>query len=178
MKKEIWKDVPGWVGFYQVSNRGRVRSCYRKIIIRNPQGALRPRTFRARILNPFGLNYFMVSFTRPQFSRKYFYVHELVAMAFLGPRPPAKEICHNNGNPKDNSLENLRYGTRKENAEDCTRHGRRFYFKAHESPNCKLSRKQVLEIRKSKQTQRALAAKFGVGHGTIGAIRRGERYWR
>jgi hypothetical protein len=50
--------------------------------------------------------------------------HVAVALAFLGPRPPGQEVRHLNGNPLDNRLSNLQYGTRSENAQDRIRHGR------------------------------------------------------
>lgn len=51
------------------------------------------------------------------------YVHRLVAESFLGPCPDGLEVCHNDGNPANNHISNLRYGTRKENTEDSRRHG-------------------------------------------------------
>lgn len=50
-------------------------------------------------------------------------VHALVALAFLGPRPPELEVCHNDGNPHNNSPENLRYDTHASNMRDKIQHG-------------------------------------------------------
>ena len=50
-------------------------------------------------------------------------MHRLVLAAFVGPLPEGKEVCHNNGNPGDNRLENLRYGTKSENNLDRVKHG-------------------------------------------------------
>jgi hypothetical protein len=50
-------------------------------------------------------------------------VHALVANAFIGPRPTGMEVCHRDGNPANNELANLRYGTRSENVLDQVRHG-------------------------------------------------------
>lgn len=50
-------------------------------------------------------------------------VHQLVASAFFGPPPPKMEVRHLNGIPHDNRIENLRYGTRKENIRDGVNHG-------------------------------------------------------
>lgn len=52
-----------------------------------------------------------------------FLVHALVMAAFVGPRPPQADICHNNGNPMDNRLSNLRYDTHKNNHADQQLHG-------------------------------------------------------
>lgn len=51
------------------------------------------------------------------------YVHRLVLETFVGPRPEGMEACHNNGDPTDNRLGNLRWDTRSENVKDAVRHG-------------------------------------------------------
>ena len=56
--------------------------------------------------------------------RKRVAVHRLVADAYLGAKPVGYEVCHINGDKTDNRAENLRYGTRKENAADREQHGR------------------------------------------------------
>ena len=50
-------------------------------------------------------------------------IHALVMESFEGPRPSGAEIRHLNGNPLDNRLSNLRYGTKSENMLDAVRHG-------------------------------------------------------
>lgn len=54
---------------------------------------------------------------------KRYYIHRLVLLAFVGPCPPGMECCHIDGNPINNRLSNLRWGTRRENMEDRVRHG-------------------------------------------------------
>jgi hypothetical protein len=51
------------------------------------------------------------------------YVHQLVAVAFLGPRPVGLAVCHNNGVKDDCRLTNLRHDTYKNNMRDAIRHG-------------------------------------------------------
>lgn len=51
------------------------------------------------------------------------FVHQLVAESFLGERPDGADVRHLNGNPADNRVENLTYGTRSENVLDSVRHG-------------------------------------------------------
>jgi len=53
----------------------------------------------------------------------FFYVHCLVLEAFTGPRPPGRDCCHNDGNPENNSLANLRWDTRRQNQLDTKKHG-------------------------------------------------------
>ena len=57
-------------------------------------------------------------------NRPVFKVHRLVALAFIGPPPsPKHEVCHNDGNPANNAVGNLRWDTRSENVLDQVRHG-------------------------------------------------------
>lgn len=120
---EQWKPIPDWEGLYEVSDQGRVRSLDREVAGRNRYGEI-TRTLRGRVLKapPNSDGYLMVSLCRDgsPVSRK---VHVLVAVAFLGERPEGMDVCHNNGNPADNRLLNLRYDTRAENITDAVRHG-------------------------------------------------------
>jgi hypothetical protein len=50
-------------------------------------------------------------------------VHRIVTMAFHGPCPDGMEVCHNDGNPDNNSAANLRWDTRKANHADKLKHG-------------------------------------------------------
>ncbi|AKL88202.1 hypothetical protein GMA3_25 [Gordonia phage GMA3] len=49
--------------------------------------------------------------------------HTLIAMVFIGERPPGYDVCHKNGIPSDNRVENLYYGTKSQNQLDSVRHG-------------------------------------------------------
>lgn len=57
--------------------------------------------------------------------RKKWMLHNLMATLFLGPKPGrAFQVRHLDGNPKNNRIENLAWGTAKENAQDREKHGR------------------------------------------------------
>lgn len=58
-------------------------------------------------------------------------VHWMVAETFIGPRPPGQVVRHLNGDPGDNRVENLAYGTHSENMLDMVRHGRNNTAKTH-----------------------------------------------
>lgn len=51
-------------------------------------------------------------------------VHQLIALAFIGPRPDGQEVLHSDGDPLNCTLGNLSYGTHGENMHDRIRHGR------------------------------------------------------
>ena len=113
---EHWKPVPGWEGYYEVSNHGRVAGVGR----RDSRGHLRKR--RILSLNrrtPSGHLRAALSRDGKTYTRL---IHQLVAEAFIGPRPEGLEVCHNNGDPSDNRPENLRYDTRTANMRDAVKH--------------------------------------------------------
>ena len=117
---ERWKPVKGYEGIYEVSSHGRVRSVDRTITRSDGQvRRLKGRAMRAT-LNEHGYPFVDL---RNQGKRRVRKVHSLVAEAFIGPRPDSMDVCHNDGNPANNHVDNLRYGTHSENMLDKVRHG-------------------------------------------------------
>ena len=96
-------------------------------------------------------------------------IHQLVLETFIGPCPKGMVCRHLDGNPQNNSLDNLRWGTLSENNLDTVRHGN------HGGGNHKLSRKIVSTIRELHRratpvTQARLAEYFGVKQPAISNI--------
>ena len=73
-------------------------------------------------------------------------VARLVFEAFVGPKPSGLEGCHNDGNPRNNRIENLRYDTHQENMRDKERHGT--VARGERAGNVKLTEARVREIRR------------------------------
>ncbi|MEW1706979.1 NUMOD4 motif-containing HNH endonuclease [Microbacterium sp. NPDC089190] len=117
---ERWLPVPGWDGLYEVSDEGRVRSLARVVMRRNGV-ALRVRS-RDLVASPEPNGHLQVSLKSPGV-RSQRRIHQLVLEAFVGPRPPGHETCHNDGDPSNNRLENLRWDTQSENTRDRVVHG-------------------------------------------------------
>lgn len=94
-------------------------------------------------------------------------VHRLVLFAFRGPPPEGHECCHFDGNPANNTLNNLRWGTHRENGKDMIRHGTNPSGEKYGAS--KLTWDAVREIRRigASCSQRKLAARYGVGKSTI-----------
>ena len=71
-------------------------------------------------------------------------VHQLVALAFLGPVPDGMQVRHKDRNPSNNRPSNLEYGTPQDNSDDMIKHGTSPV--GVRNPNCKLSDASVIEI--------------------------------
>lgn len=105
------------------------------------------------------------------------YVHVIVLEAFVGPCPSGLECRHLDGNPANNNLWNLCWGTRKENGEDRIRHGRSGKGEAggmHVLTEDDV--REVLRMRAEGKTMIDIARWFGVHDRTIQAIMYG-RSW-
>ncbi|MCV7100052.1 NUMOD4 motif-containing HNH endonuclease [Mycobacterium palustre] len=121
---ERWLSIPGWEGFYEVSDLGRVRSVDRVIV--HPISG--PSALKGRILKQSptsdGGHLVVTLVDSIGGRRRVAKVHHLVLEAFVGPRPHGMESCHRNDIGTDNSLTNLRWDTRSSNVRDQIRNGR------------------------------------------------------
>ena len=190
---ENWRQVPGFEGFYSVSDKGRVRR-------EGPGYHCR----KTRILKPGnnGFGYRHVEFSIAG-KCKVFRIHYLVLLAFVGPRPEGHCTNHIDFNPSNNRLENLEYVTPKENTWHSIfrlAHGDRHYSRKHpeylargdrsgprlhpermargeNNGSAKLTEKQVCEIRKTMGiSQRKLGNIYGVSGTTIMNIKNRNRW--
>ena len=178
MSAERWLPVVGFEGLYEVSDLGRVRSLDR-IVARGGRGDYsgNTRLAKGRVLKPVinrkrgGYRYVNLLADGAQTLRR---VCVLVLAAFVGPRPAGQETRHRNGNAQDDRLDNLLYGTPKENAEDRKRHGT--HAQGETAPNARLTESIVKHILASKADAETLGARYGVHPGHINNIRRGARW--
>lgn len=109
--EEIWKDIAGYEGYYQISNRGRVKSLTRKTKYQNTTRKLKEKIKSAFISTT---GYERVELSRDNSNKKY-NVHRLVATAFI-PKIEGKEfVNHINGIKTDNRVENLEWCSCSEN---------------------------------------------------------------
>lgn len=103
---EIWKDIPGYEGLYQVSNLGRVRSLDR--LTPMPNGKLRRECGRVMYQSTTRCGYYVIGLSKGD-KRKYFSVHRLVAMAFIHNPDNLRCVNHKDENKMNNHLDNLEW---------------------------------------------------------------------
>ena len=114
-----WKDHPDYVGYYQVSDNGRVRSVDRLV---NCDYGQRVSHGKELTLGDRGDGRMIVAFWRDN-KQKMMRVHRLVLETFIGPCPDGMECRHLDGDAANNNISNLAWGTRKENDADKVAHG-------------------------------------------------------
>jgi hypothetical protein len=120
---ERWLPIPGYEGYYDVSDLGRVRSLDRVVL----QGG-RPRRVNGRDLRQYvdGERRHWVNLTRAGrgSSQK---VSRLVLLAFVGPAPAGMICCHSDDDPHNNRLTNLRWDTHSANRFDAVKNAKDYW---------------------------------------------------
>ena len=179
--REEWVDVPEFEGIYHVSSHGNVR-----------RASSGPHTRPGKVLKPTQSigsgGYYRISLYNNG-AKRIVFIHRLVLLAFVGPRPDDKECLHIDGNKLNNRLDNLRYGTHRENMQDRIRHGRRFQpdNRGERCGAAKLKNADIHAIRYllhhgihpsgRRLFQREIAGMFGVERKVISDIKNGKT-WR
>jgi len=110
--KEIWKPIAGYEGLYEISNCGKIKSLHH-----NKERILK--------LNKHRDGHLLIKLCKNNIYKSFF-VHRLVLEAFVGLCPLEMECRHLDGNPENNRLDNLKWGTRSENVKDSIKHNTRF----------------------------------------------------
>jgi hypothetical protein len=150
-----WVQIPSYPG-YEVSDSGCVRS-------RRTGKLLSLSTKR-------GKHPYQRAHLCQEGKARYVLVHRLVLESFVGPCPDGMQALHLDNNPRNNRLDNLRWGTAKENHSTIDRRGTA-------NGRCKLTPKKVSDIRASKEQHSTLSTRFGVSATTIQNIRN-RRLWK
>lgn len=169
--QEIWKDIPGFEGYYQASSFGQVRSLDRIVPLKDG----RTRFAQGRILRPgITTNYLSVSLCISAIEKS-FLIHYLVMLTFAGPRPAGYEINHQDGDKSNNSFANLEYVTTSQNKYHAFANGLSPKGSAHK--NAKLNETAVREIRQliaEGFAEQQIAGRYGVTRNVIWRIKHGK----
>ena len=167
---EEWRPISGYEGLYEVSNLGRVR---RLTTVNGYQaGSIRGGTPNAH-------GHFSLALSKRGDHRAYF-VHRLVAEAFLGPSPEGLCVNHKDGNKQNNRADNLEYATIAENNLHAQRLGLTRHACGTTNGRSKLTDEAVTSIRRELTEgirPPEIARRFQVSTSTIRAIRSGKT-WR
>lgn len=108
---EVWKDIENYEGLYQISNFGNVKSLTRQVYTSNPKFT-GYRVLREKLLRPGKTKDGYSSVVlRKDGKGKSYYVHRLVAEAFLQNPHNLPEINHKDENKENNHVNNLEWCT-------------------------------------------------------------------
>lgn len=175
--EEIWKDIRGYEGLYQVSNLGRVKSVGR-CITKNYGGNIRPFLLKDKILRPCfdgKKHYVHVNLSKDGIVTTY-NIHRLVAIAFI-PNPYGYlEINHIDENKTNNRVDNLEWCDHSYN----NTYGSKLHqTRGMKNPQNKLSDHDVVEIRRRRsngELLRTLADEYGISKSHVCSICKGT-FW-
>lgn len=116
MENEVWKDIKGYEGLYQVSNLGRVKS-----LKRYEKSGQKTRLRSEKILkqnNAMGYNYVILSKCS---KLKSYRIHRLVAETFISNLQQLPQVNHIDGNKTNNCVDNLEWCTASYNIKEAYR---------------------------------------------------------
>ena len=133
---EIWKDVIGYEGMYQVSNCGRIKSLKRKFVLKD-----------VILKNGINQNGYPVINLCDNGEQKLKTIHRIVLEAFTEPESHKNCINHIDGNKINNNINNLEWCTQKENVRHAFRIGLSKRKKGEESRLSRLTNTDVHQIR-------------------------------
>jgi hypothetical protein len=172
--KEVWKDIVGYEGSYQISNKGRVKSLkriiYRSDGVKQSYGGLLKTQYKSK------RGYMISSLCKNGKSQKS-KIHRLIAIHFI-PNPDNKpKINHIDGNKLNNNLDNLEWCTDMENSQHAWKTGL-IDNKGSKNGMSKLTKSEVLNIRnlKGKITYREIAEKHNISNANAWLIANKKRW--
>lgn len=166
MQEEIWKDIPGLEGKYQVSNFGNVKSLPR---LRKSKGDCLA-LIQGKLLTPkVNDSGYLTVHLRSDEINKYPTIHRLVAEVFIPNTENKKTVNHIDGNKLNNNLSNLEWSTHAEQMQHASQHN---LLEVRGAPKfSKEFKKEIYEYyQENKVSIKKLAEIFEVSERTAGRI--------
>ena len=166
---EIWKDIKGYEGLYQVSNRGRVKSLERIVMRKNGRPYSVPELIKARQIDRKG--YDRIGLNKNG-KKKRFFVHRLVLQAFNSSSDETLEVNHIDGNKLNNNVENLEWVTSSENSIHAFKNNLHNH-QGERNTNASITDSEAKEIKKLKGkglTQKEVGEMFGTTYYVVANI--------
>lgn len=163
---EIWKDIPGYEP-YQASQLGRIR---------NGNGCLLPTH-----LTGYKPKQYLAVSLKSKDRRRSYKIHRLVLMAFFG-SPQTRQVgCHKNDDPLNNHVDNLYWGTQKQNVADSVRSGKHYKFPEKNififkpSISAEVINNIRIDYAEGKFSQKFIAEKYNVDPSYVSYLVRNKR---
>lgn len=170
---ENWKVVPGYEGYYEISDQGKVRSLAR-VVQGKKKKTVSPRVLKTQL----HVGYIRAYLTKNSTTES-IYVHILVWKTFRGLIPETHEIDHIDGNKTNNYLDNLQCISKP--VHKALTVSRRQHARGEKVGNSKLKTKQVEEIKELLKdptiAQNTIARRYNISQGVISSIKTG-RTWK
>lgn len=173
---EVWLPISGYVGLYEISSYGRIRSKDRALVCGYGVSVKKGQIIKPYI-TPKG--YATVNLWR-EGKKKPFWIHRLVAMHFIANESCLPEVNHKDFNKQNNCIDNLEWVTKKENIRHAYQAGKTFRIEMCKQGH-KLSIEKAEEMRQLHAAGRShyeIAAMFGVAVVTSRAVIRGAHWVR
>lgn len=174
--EQIWKDIKGYEGLYQVSNIGNIRSLDRKVFNNGNNSIC---NVKGKILKPNkdkgGYEY--VGLVKNKTKTNSIKVHRLVAFAFCEGYEVGLEVNHKDGVRHNNNFNNLEWVSRSKNIRDTFKRGRDVNGQKNNSSKLKNEYIGIIaSLYDSGVSQKVISNAFGVSQGTISNIITNKHY--
>lgn len=169
---EIWKDVVGYEGLYQVSNLGNVKSIDR--FVNHMYGSIKRKSILIKPVEVKGYKQVRLSANN---KTRAFLLHRIVADAFVnGKSLENKWVNHIDGNKFNNTPSNLEWCTNSHNLKHAFITGLRKALKGENNPNSKLNWGKINDIRTSTKTAKELGLLYNVNPCYIRTIKNNKSW--
>lgn len=176
---EIFRDIKGYEGIYQIGNWGTVMQEESFFIKTVSGGKHKMAVYKERRIKKYG--YHMFGYPKVSLYKTNKYtdqsVHRLVAQHFIPNKSKGTQVLHKDDDPKNAKWDNLFWGTQKDNIRDCVAKGR--WHIGEKNCNAKLTAADIPTIKWLAWMglpSRAVAKLFGVAKAPIQSINRGKAW--